>query len=94
LELPKLNFQVLRRTIATRAQKLGSVKDDRFDVCSVRLDRDGLSATEFNRFDYGRGRAGVLRMRDGYACSIGGQTLRNRCANAPGAAGNECHYLC
>lgn len=27
LELPKLNFQVLRRTIATRAQKLGSVKD-------------------------------------------------------------------
>jgi integrase len=27
LELPKLNFQVLRRTIATRARKLGSVKD-------------------------------------------------------------------
>ena len=27
LERPKLNFQVLRRTIATRAQKLGSVKD-------------------------------------------------------------------
>jgi integrase len=27
LELPKLNFQVLRRTIATRSQKLGSVKD-------------------------------------------------------------------
>jgi integrase len=27
LELPKLTFQVLRRTIATRAQKLGSVKD-------------------------------------------------------------------
>ncbi|MBB5328010.1 tyrosine-type recombinase/integrase [Tunturiibacter gelidoferens] len=27
LELPTLNFQVLRRTIATRAQKLGSVKD-------------------------------------------------------------------
>ena len=27
LEIPKLNFQVLRRTIATRAQNLGSVKD-------------------------------------------------------------------
>jgi len=27
LEIPKLNFQILRRTIATRAQKLGSVKD-------------------------------------------------------------------
>jgi integrase len=27
LEIPKLNFQILRRTMATRAQKLGSVKD-------------------------------------------------------------------
>jgi integrase len=27
LELPKLTFQVLRRTMATRAQNLGSVKD-------------------------------------------------------------------
>jgi len=27
LRIPKLNFQVLRRTIATRAQNLGSVKD-------------------------------------------------------------------
>ncbi len=27
LGIPKLNFQILRRTIATRAQKLGSVKD-------------------------------------------------------------------
>jgi integrase len=27
LEIPKLNFQVIRRTIATRAQSLGSVKD-------------------------------------------------------------------
>ena len=27
LSLPKLNFQVLRRTTATLAQKLGSVKD-------------------------------------------------------------------
>ena len=29
----------------------------------------------------------------GYARSIGGQTLRNRCANAPGTAGNECYFL-
>ena len=27
LGIPKLNFQILRRTIATRAQKMGSVKD-------------------------------------------------------------------
>jgi integrase len=27
LGIPKLNFQVIRRTIATRAQKLGSIKD-------------------------------------------------------------------
>jgi integrase len=27
LGMPKLNFQVIRRTIATRAQSLGSVKD-------------------------------------------------------------------
>jgi integrase len=27
LELPKLNFQILRRTIATQAQSMGSVKD-------------------------------------------------------------------
>jgi len=27
LVIPKLNFQVIRRTIATRAQKLGSIKD-------------------------------------------------------------------
>ena len=27
LDIPKLNFQVIRRTIATRAQSLGSVKD-------------------------------------------------------------------
>lgn len=27
LQLPKLTFQVLRRTMATRAQNLGSVKD-------------------------------------------------------------------
>lgn len=27
LGIPKLNFQILRRTMATQAQKLGSVKD-------------------------------------------------------------------
>jgi integrase len=27
LGIPKLNFQVLRRTMATQAQKMGSVKD-------------------------------------------------------------------
>ena len=66
---------------------------DCFGVGGVRLDRDGLSAAEFNRFDHGGGRAGVFRVRDGYACSIRGQTLRDRCANAPGTAGNECHFL-
>jgi hypothetical protein len=45
---------------------------DCFDVGRVRLDRDGISAAKFNRFDYGRGRAGVLRVRDGHACSIEG----------------------
>ena len=27
LELPKLNFQILRRTMATQAQSMGSAKD-------------------------------------------------------------------
>ena len=27
LKVPKLNFQILRRTMATRAQRMGSVKD-------------------------------------------------------------------
>jgi integrase len=27
LEIPKLNYQILRRTMATRAQSMGSVKD-------------------------------------------------------------------
>jgi hypothetical protein len=38
LELPTLNFQVLRRTIATRAQKLGSVKDVRSHLRHSRAD--------------------------------------------------------
>jgi len=55
---------------------------DSFDVGSVRLDRDSLSAIEFNRFDHGGSRAGVLRVRDGHARSIRGQAFRDRCANA------------
>jgi hypothetical protein len=66
---------------------------DSFSVGSVRLERDSLSATKFNRFDYGGGRAGLLRVRDGHARSIRGQTFRNRCANAPRTAGNERHFL-
>jgi hypothetical protein len=61
-------------------------------VGSVRLDRDRLSAAAFNRFDHG-GRVGVLRVGDGHACSVGGQTFCDRCANAPRTAGNECHFL-
>lgn len=38
LEIPKLNFQILRRTIATRAQKLGSVKDIRSHLRHSRAD--------------------------------------------------------
>jgi hypothetical protein len=51
-------------------------------LCSVCLDCDGFSAAEFNRFDYGRGWAPVLRIGEDYAWSIGGQTLRNPCTNA------------
>ena len=66
---------------------------DRFDVGSVRLDRDGLSALELNRFDHGGSRFGVLRIRDGHARSIRCQTLRDRPADAPGTAGNERHLI-
>jgi hypothetical protein len=66
---------------------------DCFNVGSIRLDRDGLSSGESNRFDYGFGCVGVPGIRDGYICSIGGQALRNCCANAPGTAGNECHFI-
>ncbi len=38
LEIPKLNFQILRRTIATRAQKLGSVKDIQSHLRHSRVD--------------------------------------------------------
>jgi hypothetical protein len=35
LALPKLHFQVLRRTIATLAQTKGGVKDARSDLCGA-----------------------------------------------------------
>src|ERR1700721_786300 len=38
---------------------------DCFRVCSVRLDRDSLSATLFDRFDYGGGCARIFRVGDG-----------------------------
>jgi integrase len=38
LELPKLNFQVIRRTIATRAQSLGWVKDIQSHLRHARAD--------------------------------------------------------
>ena len=66
---------------------------DSFGVGGVRLDRDSLSAVAFNRFDHGGSRVGVLRVRDGHARSIRGQTFRDRCANAPRTAGNECHFF-
>ena len=34
-----------------------------------------------------------FRVCDGHARSIRGQTFRDRCANAPRAAGNECHFF-
>jgi integrase len=43
-EIPKLNFQILRRTIATRAQKLGSVKDIQSHLRHSRAD---TTANEF-----------------------------------------------
>ena len=38
LGIPKLNFQVLRRTMATRAQNLGSVKDIQSHLWHSRAD--------------------------------------------------------
>ena len=66
---------------------------DSFDVGSIRLDRDSLSAIAFNCFHHGRSRAGVLRVRDRHARSIGGQTFGNRGSDAAGTAGNECHLF-
>lgn len=44
LEIPKLNFQVLRRTMATRAQNLGSVKDIQSHLRHSRAD---ITANEY-----------------------------------------------
>ena len=44
LSIPKLNFQVIRRTIATRAQSLGSVKDIQ---SHLRQSRPDTTANEF-----------------------------------------------
>jgi hypothetical protein len=38
LGIPKLNFQIIRRTIATRAQKLGSIKDIQAHLRHTRSD--------------------------------------------------------
>jgi integrase len=38
LEIPKLNFQILRRTMATQAQKMGSVKDIQTHLRHARAD--------------------------------------------------------
>jgi hypothetical protein len=61
-------------------------------LCSVCLDCDGFSAAEFNRFDYGRGWAPVLRIGEDYAWSIGGQHASQSVHQCPGKAGNECHF--
>jgi hypothetical protein len=44
LELPKLNFRVFRRSIVTRAQKLGSVKDVK---SHLRHSRASTNANEY-----------------------------------------------
>lgn len=44
LDIPKLNFQVIRRTIATRAQSLGSVKDIQSHLRHSRAD---ITANEY-----------------------------------------------
>ena len=38
LELPKLNFQILRRTMATQAQSMGSVKDTQAHLRHAKAD--------------------------------------------------------
>jgi hypothetical protein len=66
---------------------------DGFGVGSVGLDRNSLSASEFNCFDHGGSRAFVLRVGEGHARSIGSQTFCNRCADTSGTAGNESHFI-
>ncbi len=66
---------------------------DSLDVGGVRLDRLGLSAIAFNGFDHGGSCDDVLRVGDGHARPIRGQEFRDRCANAPRAAGDQGHFL-
>jgi len=66
---------------------------DGIGISGVRLNCDRLSASAFNCFDHGGSRLGVLRVRDGHACSIRSQTLRNRCANAARSAGNQRYFF-
>src|SRR6267142_3076510 len=76
-------------TVAARAPRwrtAGASRDGLFDRA---LDRFDVGS----RFDHGGSRAGLLRVRDGHARSIRVQTFRDRCANAPRANGNECHFL-
>jgi integrase len=44
LSIPKLNFQVMRRTMATQAQKMGSVKDIQ---AHLRHSRPDTTANEY-----------------------------------------------
>ena len=48
---------------------------------SLAVDRDGFSAIALNRFDHSGSCVGVLRVRDGHARSIRGQTFRDRCGS-------------
>jgi hypothetical protein len=67
---------------------------DSFDVCSVRLDRDRLSAIEFNRFDYGGSRAGVITLGLGRGRPFGATGLRDGGAAPPRPASDERNLTC
>ena len=66
---------------------------DGFGVGCVCLDGECFSAIAFDCFDHCGSCIDVLRVGDGHACSIGGQTLRDRRADSPGTAGNKCHFI-
>jgi hypothetical protein len=80
--------------------ELAEGRDDLLDrgvdgasISGVRLDRDSLSSIEFNRFDHGGSRTGVLRVCDGHIRPVRSQTFRDRGTNATRAAGNECYFI-
>lgn len=65
LEIPKLNFQILRRTMATRAQSMGSVKDIQAHLRRAKAD---TTANEYMRELPEReedGRRGVRHVHEG-----------------------------